>query len=155
MKRQLLALIGGVLLFGTAAVTAQQRTAEDEQGLNNALEIWVRAYNEHDAKALAQEYTEDADVMFPSGEKVKGREAVEKGFAASFSKNPNVRTRLSDVTRTSLTPDIVIEDGTWEESGLSDPSAPTKGYYTSVLVRRNGKWLVVHERGWVASKEAK
>ena len=153
MKRRLLTLAGVVVLVGAAAVIAQQRIAVDKQGLDEALEAWVTAFNKHDAKAIAMEYAEDADVMFPSGEKFKGREAIEKGFADTFAKNPNVRTKLSDVSRMPLSSDIVVEDGTWEESGLTEKDAPTKGHYTTILTKRNGKWLIIHERAWASPRK--
>jgi uncharacterized protein (TIGR02246 family) len=138
-----------VLLFSGSHGARANDTSIDKQALDEALELWVSAFNKHDAQALAKEYTEDAEIMMPTGERIQGRTAIEKSFAENFSKNPNIRSRLSDITRRGLAPDIVVEDGTWEESGHSEPGQPTKGHYTTVLVKRNGKWLAIHERGWV------
>jgi len=58
------------------------------------------------------------------------------------------------VSRKFLTPDIVIEDGKWEETGHKEVGLPKKGFYTAILVKRNGKWLVVHDRGYVPASRA-
>ena len=151
MRRRLLTLACVVVLLAGSRATAQG-TAEDNKSLDESLKAWITAFNKHDAKATAATYADDADLMDPKGERMKGREAIEKGLADFFSKNPNVTARLSDVSRRFLTADILVEDGTWEESGHSEVGRPTKGFYSSILMKRNGKWLVVHERAWVPTK---
>jgi uncharacterized protein (TIGR02246 family) len=132
------------------ASVAQSDKPEETTALDAALQAWAKAYNSHDAEALANEYTEDADLMPPSGERLKGRAAIKKRYVEEFSKHPAIKTRLSDVSRRFLTPEIVVEDGAWEESGGSEGT--TKGRYVAILVKRDGKWIAIHERGWATEQ---
>jgi uncharacterized protein (TIGR02246 family) len=155
MRRHILAILCLAFFFISARAIADTGLAADKKALDGALEAWVAAFNKHDAKALALEYAEDANLMTPTGEVLKGREAIAKFFSELFSKNPNLQTKLSNVARTVLAPEIVVEDGEWEESGHSEAGSPTKGHYTTILVYRNGKWLAIHERGWSIATEDK
>ena len=154
MKRQALKIAGAAVLFAGVLACAAQGTLDDKKTLDEALEVWVTTFNSHDATAVALQYTDDADLMVATGERYKGRAAIEKGFAESFSKNPDVRVKLFEVSRMFLTPDIVIEDGKWEETGHKEFGMPTNGLYTAVLVKQTGNWLVVHYRGYGPVREA-
>ena len=154
MKRQVLMVTGAAVLFAGVFACATQGALEEKKTLDEALEVWATTFDSHNAKALALEYAEDADLMLATGERYKGRAAIENGFVEFFSKNPDVRVKFSDVSRKFLTPDIVIEDGKWEETGHKEVGLPKKGFYTAILVKRNGKWLVVHDRGYVPVSKA-
>ena len=140
---------GAAVLFAGVFACATQGALEEKKTLDEALEVWATTFDSHNAKALALEYAEDADLMVATGERYKGRAAIENGFVEFFSKNPDVRVKFSEVSRKFLTPDIVVEDGKWEETGHKEVGLPKKGFYSAVLVKRNGKWLVVHDRGYV------
>ena len=150
MKRRNMILTGLLFVFTSATLSAAEISAEVKKTLDESLENWVALFNGHDAKSLGKEYTRDAEVIMPTGERLAGRAAIEKGFAETFAKNPHVRIKLSDVSRRLLTPRIVIEDGKWEESGHSEVGLPKNGLYTAILVKRQGRWLSKHEVGFVA-----
>ena len=150
MKRRHVILTGLLFVFTSATLSAAEISAEAKKSLDESLENWVALYNKHDAKSLGKEYTKDAEVIMPTGERLAGRAAIEKDLAETFAKNPNVRSKLSDVSRRLLTPRIVIEDGKWEESGHSEAGLPKNGFYTAILVKRQGKWISKHEIGFVA-----
>ena len=129
--------------------------AEDKQSLDDSLAVWITSFNNHDAAGAAGTYSENTDVMAPDGKRFKGRDAVKKDFVDTFKKNPNIQTKILDVSRRLLAPGVVVEDGVWEETGRSGQSEAAKGRYLSILVRQDGKWLVVHERGWVLQSAEK
>ena len=149
MKRRTLVVPLLLVLSMSVTLIAEQPSPEANQELSEALEVWVTAYNKHDAQAVAREYAEDCDLMTLDGKRLRGRAAIEKDYAEIFSKNPNVKSKFSEVTRRLLAPGVVIEDGVWEESGHSEPGLPKKGHYSSVLAKIQGRWQVVHERSWV------
>ena len=148
MQRRNPTLVGMVLLFISTAAFAGELTATDKKGLDESLEKWITSFNKHDATAVAKTYTEDTDLMGPDGTRFKGRAAVQKYYAEFFSKNPNVKSKISGVSRRVLAPGVIVEDGTWEERGHSEAGQPTKGLYCAILVKKNGEWIVVHERAW-------
>jgi uncharacterized protein (TIGR02246 family) len=67
-----------VSISSLSAVYAQdaKKTADDFASK------WVTTYNAGDAAALASLFTPDAVFNVPSGEVLKGRDAIEKAFAA-------------------------------------------------------------------------
>jgi uncharacterized protein (TIGR02246 family) len=140
-------------LFVGAVAWASQGNPDDVKALDANVEAWVAAFNAHDAKALAATYAEDADSLLSTGERLKGRAAIEKSWAEFFAKNPKVKTKPTVISRRFLKPDVVV-DGEWEEWGHTQEGLPTKGLYTAVLVKQRGTWLALCERGTGVGSEA-
>ena len=68
--------------------------AADETAIRKAVESYVAAFNQGDAKALAAMWSREAVYTNPlSGEQVVGREAVEKQFRIDVLKNTRVQVR--------------------------------------------------------------
>lgn len=151
MRRPIATLAGMAALAAGALAWAGQETSDDAKALDRALEAWTAAHNAHDPKALAALYTEDADGMFPDGRRVKGRAEIETAWAEVFGKNPKVKTSQSVISRRYLKPDVVVEDGRWEDSGHTEEGLPTRGVYIAVLVKQGGNWLLACDRGIVPS----
>jgi len=147
--------IGFALLSLGALTWASQGPADDVKGLDSTFNAWLDAFNKHDAKGLAALYAEDADVVLPSGTRLKGRAAVEKGTAEYFKNNPNVKTKNSVISRRFLKPDVAVEDGQWEDSGLTEVGLPTKGLYATLLAKLQGRWLLVCDRPMVPHAQKK
>jgi uncharacterized protein (TIGR02246 family) len=122
--------------------------AKGQQALDEALERWVSAFNKHDVETLGAEYAKDANALSFDGTVLTSRSKIMRDKAAYFESHPEVQIRLSNVQRKVVQPGVVIEDGTWDEWGHSDPKMPTHGRYSSVMVERDGRWQIVHERGW-------
>src|SRR3954465_936732 len=153
MRRNAFILVGVTVLFAGAAAGAFQETSGDTKALDEALEAYQAAFNAHDAKAVAALYTEDADLVLPDGKRLKGRAIIEKALAEQFAQNPKVTGKSALTSRRFIKPDVVAEDGRWEESGYAREGFSPKGLYTFVLVKQGGKWLVVCERAWVPVTE--
>lgn len=154
MRRHAVLLTGVAVMFAGALVWAGQGTADDAKDLDESLEAYVAGFNAHDAKAVAALYTEDADVVLPTGGRQKGRAAIEKGLAEDFAANPGLKITLSVASRRFIKPDVVMEDGTWKESGLTRQGLATQGLYAAVLVKQRETWLILCERGMVPVNEA-
>ena len=67
-------------------------------------------------------------------------------MAEFFAANPEVKLKLTVISRRFIKPDVLVEDGRWEESGHTQKGLPTEGLYTTVLVKQDGKWLSVCDR---------
>jgi len=150
MKPRHVILNAFLFLATCTTLSAAEITEEVKKSLDASLENWVTLYNQHDAKSLGKEYTRDAEVIMPTGERLTGRAAIERDLTETFAKNPNVRIKISNVSRRLLTPRIVIEEGKWEESGHSEAGLPKQGMYTAILVKRKDRWISKHEIGFVA-----
>ena len=108
----------------------------------------MAAFNKGDIKAMAATYAPDADFLSAAGKRVKGRAELEKYFAKGFAENKGLKLKHSDSSIRFLKPDVAIDVGTWEITGRLGGKA-AKGFYTAVWMKRDGKWVVVHDRPMV------
>ena len=120
--------------------------AEDEKAIRKAAEAFVKAFNAGDAKAVAALWAPDGDFMDVRGQVFRGRDTIEKIFAAHFA---TARGSKIDITIDSirfLGTDTAIEKGT-SHARPAAGGAATASRFTAVRVKRDGKWLLesVHE----------
>jgi uncharacterized protein (TIGR02246 family) len=134
-----------------AKLEAKQAPAPDRNALNNQRAVLGDAFNRGDAKTWASVYADDADFIHESGDVLRGPAEIEKGFAKGFADNPGLRVNAVLTEERFLTPEIVLEDGTWRVTGARDDRA-TEGRWTAVWMFRDGKWRVVSHRGWIPWK---
>ena len=148
MKWLALSLLLTILNVSVCLSQEAAEKARINQELDAALAGWSKAFNARDAAAVAKFYTENADVISPENVHLQGRKALQKHQEKQSKSEPDMRTRISDVVRNILSPTTVIETGIWELEGVRDASRARRGRYTCTLIKQNGKWLAVHERGW-------
>src|SRR5947208_3413473 len=68
-----------------AAAGARTVRPEDEKALKALVEAFLKAYNAGDAKTLADQFTEDAEVIDVDGTRHEGRSLIEQMFQQTFS----------------------------------------------------------------------
>jgi uncharacterized protein (TIGR02246 family) len=138
-----------VVLLGAAqgSVANDRADPADEQALQEFNKAFVAAYNRGDIKAVAASYAPDADFLTAEGKMVKGRAEIEKYFARAFAETKGLRIKHSHSSIRFLKPDVAIDNGNWEITGR--PKGKVKGRYTAVLVKHDGKWLIVCDRPMV------
>ncbi len=119
---------------------------EDVKALGALVRAFTDAYNKGDVKAVAELFTEDAEVTEESGATVRGREAVARLFAGAFEEAPKATIELFPESLRFLGKDAARETG---RSRINPPGggAPDRARYTVLYVRRGGRWLQdsVHE----------
>jgi uncharacterized protein (TIGR02246 family) len=109
---------------------------------------FIRAWNAHDMKALADLFTEDADFVNVAGMWWKGRAQIlamhERSHANKFKTTTLVET---NTTVRMLGPDVAVIHFEWELSGELDPDgkrAMTRhGIMQIVAVKQAGGWRIV------------
>jgi uncharacterized protein (TIGR02246 family) len=115
--------------------------AADETAIRKAVESYVAAFNQGDAKALAAMWSREAVYTNPlSGEQVVGREAVEKQFAGIFAEAKGAKLEAKTESVQFVSPNVAVEHGTAKVT-RSD-QAPEESDYTAVYVKREGQWLL-------------
>jgi len=139
-----------LLANSTFAQTAKINKAEVDA---DAM-AWQDAFNAHDAKVLSMQFAKDADVHYYPDPPLKGRAEIVKWYTEFFAKNPKAKTKITPVSRRMLTPTLIVEDGMYQDSGLSGEAKSVKGYYTTILRKTDSGWTNVHDRSWPA-KDAK
>ena len=105
------------------------------------------AWNRHDAKAFANLFAEDGDVVNVVGWWWKGRPEIEKKLteAHAFIFRESTLTD-NEVHVRFLTPQIAVLHVRWSLVGHRNPDGtpgqPRKGVETHVLQKQTSKWLI-------------
>lgn len=112
---------------------------------------FVKAYSEGDAKAVAEQFTEDAEYVDQDGNEFEGRRQIEETLTKFFKDNPGSKLELSVESVRQVAPGVMIEDGA---SVVNRPSrAPERSRYTAVHVKVDGKWLVASARDYAIKSQ--
>ena len=124
-----------------AAPAAADARDADRAAVREAFAGFVKAFESRDAKALAGHWTTEGEYENAEGVTVRGREALEKGFAAFFDRTPEVKAEVHPEALRFLGRDSAIEDGTVDvRRGAAEPS--TRARYNALFLREDGKWLL-------------
>jgi uncharacterized protein (TIGR02246 family) len=126
---------------GAPAAKSSELGAETEP-IRQALQAYVGAFNKHDAKAIAAlwmprgVYTDRS-----TGERVEGRDALEKDFAATFKEKPSVQLTATLERVRFIRPDVASAEGTAVESAKGDEGRGNKTAFSAIFVRQDAQWL--------------
>lgn len=148
--KRLILTVGVLILLALAqgSVAGGKADAADEKALQEQNEAFVAAFNRGDLKAVTEAYAPDADFLSAQGQRLKGRDALEKYFAKGFAESKGLKLEHSDRSVRFLKSDVAVADGTWEITGRPDGN-PARGHYTAILMKRDGRWLIVYDRPMV------
>lgn len=151
MKSSLRSVLPALLLLAVAVVLARPGStpsfAQQPGGANTSdlaairarAESYEKAYNKHDAAAVAEHWSEDAVYVREDGERVKGRAAIQKVFEQIFADDNQVQIAVTITDLRLITDNVAVEDGKVEVAG----EGPTlESTYTAVNVKKNGVWYV-------------
>jgi uncharacterized protein (TIGR02246 family) len=135
--------VGTLIAWSLAsAIGAQEdRQAADEAAIRKAVDAYVTAFNQADAKALAALWAPDAVYINPrSGEQVIGREAIESQFTAIFANAKNTKLEATTVSIGFVSPNVAIENGVARV--ISPGATVEESQYSAVYTKRDGHWLL-------------
>jgi uncharacterized protein (TIGR02246 family) len=129
----------------TADATPEQARTEDEKAVRLAAETFARAYNAHDAKAIAAQFMVDGQIVDDEGQATQGRQGIEALFAQEFKDHPKTHVELATASIHCIGPDLAIENGI---STITEaPDAPAqRNPYTVTYSKHEGKWLTASAR---------
>jgi uncharacterized protein (TIGR02246 family) len=128
-----LAMVLGWFLFAAVPVLAQDRTTIEK--LN---ETWTAAFNKGDAAAIAGMYTEDAYLLPPGGEMVKGRAGIGAFWRQAAQQMSDAKLTTLDVL--PLGPGAAREIGTVTLKTKNQPSQQITGKYVVVWLKVGADW---------------
>ena len=125
-------------------VTADEPTsadAADRAAIQKSIESYVAAFNARSAKKMAAHWSPDGVYTSRvSGERITGRDALEKDFARLFDQVQDAKLEVSRVSIDFISPNVALEKGT--ATVLQPDSSPEVSNYSVVHVKRDGKWLI-------------
>jgi uncharacterized protein (TIGR02246 family) len=135
-----------VLLLAVTSLSASQ--AEDERAIRDIQGRWDDAWNRHDVRALSSLVAEDVRFVNVAGVVLTGRGEFEA--LQSRTHAMQFKESVRSVTGTDikfLTSDIAVAHVRWGMRGDKDadgtPRQPRHGVMMQVLMKRDGKWVVV------------
>ena len=138
-----LTVLAAALALG--ALAPAQDAATDDEAIDALGASFKEAWNGRDAEALGQTYTEDADEINEMGRTFSGRQAILENIATGWEMmGEAARLDFAVTNRRFITPELAVEDGTWEITGLPEMelAPPSEGLYTVYLVKQEGQWAV-------------
>ncbi len=136
---------------GQQAATAAQPAAADqadhqeEQAIRREVETFTKAYNAHDAKAVAEVFIPGGEIVNEDGETAQGREAIQQTFAAVFQQQPKSQINVAIQSIRLLSPTLAMEDGTSTVTGEPGEAAE-HNRYLAVHVKQDGRWQMASAR---------
>jgi uncharacterized protein (TIGR02246 family) len=134
MKRLVTALFVIATLSFCLIATGHAGTNEDQ--VNAAYQAWNAAFNKGDAKAVAGFYSDDALVLPPSHEVIKGPAAIEKFFAGLFANG--VTDHTLDIIEVTGKDELLVSAAKWAAKGKDSKGQPTTfgGVATHVFAKQ-------------------
>jgi uncharacterized protein (TIGR02246 family) len=136
----------------TSSAPAAPAVRAEEKPIRDLIDAFAKAYSAPDLNALAACFTDDANVVDSAGEGTRGKVAVVQMYASALEDNPDLKLEPKVQEVQFLTPDVVrVEGQTRLSTDAGDASEFTRS--SSLLVKRDGKWLIAEIREYPAPVE--
>lgn len=119
--------------------------ATELDGLKASAAAFEKAFNAGNAKAIAIQFTENAEVVDEDGNVIEGRAKIQERFATLFKEFPKARIAVELTSLRQLSPDVAVEDGV-STTTLSADEPASRSPYSLVHLKRDGKWLIASVR---------
>jgi uncharacterized protein (TIGR02246 family) len=134
--------LAALAIHGTASsAQSAPEPSEDESAIKSAIEAYAEAFNQHDTKGLAAQWSPEAVyINHVTGEQVVGQAAIAEQFAGIFAAQPKLRIDVRSESIQFLSPNVAVEHGS--ATLLADQADPEQFDYSAVYVKRDGKWLL-------------
>ena len=123
--------------------------ATELDGLKASAAAFEKAFNSGNAKAIAAQFTENAEIIDEDGDVVQGRSKIEARFAELFKEFTKAQIAVELTSLRQLSPDVAVEDG-FSATTLSPEEPGSRSPYTLVHLKRDGKWLIASVRDFPA-----
>jgi uncharacterized protein (TIGR02246 family) len=146
-QRFTLATLGVALLCAHAACAQPAKNPEEDVLLKRA-EAFVATFNKGDAKALADFFTIDGDIVDLEGQHIKGRKAIEALYQHYFAATKGAKLFIHITSVRVVRPELAVEDGLTEVVRPDGP--PSAARYTVMYVKQDGQWYLASVREAIA-----
>jgi uncharacterized protein (TIGR02246 family) len=135
-----------------AQTAAAPATSAQEKPIRDLVAAFAKAYSTPDAKALGAFFTDEANVIDSAGETTRGKPAIVEMYASSFEENGRLSLEPKVEEILFITPDVARVEG---QTRLSTQTGDATDFtrFSSLVVNRNGKWLVAELREYPAPVE--
>lgn len=133
--------VPAIVIAWMTALSAAQPTA----GAAALVDAFVHAWNTHDGSAFGLLYADDADWVMVSGERLKGRTAMEQALAKEHRSWAGTTTlRAADVSVRELDPQRAVVMFRWEIVSDAQPDGrPYRGNTVLIVEKAREVWVIV------------
>lgn len=142
--KQILTCLLTVAVATQATLSWAQQPSEPpaaDAPIKKAVAAYVEAFNKHDAKALADQWSPDAVYINRiTGEEVVGQKAIAEQFTAIFKDRPDLKIEVSTKSIQFVSPNVAVEQGTAKL--IAAKAEPEEFEYSAVYVKRDANWLL-------------
>src|SRR5262249_54904657 len=141
-----------VALMASLGVAARGAGAQDDAAIREVVQKYVNAREARDPAAIGALFTADADQLVSDGMWRKGRDELVRGMLESSKRTGGRRTIRVEAVRL-LGPDVVLVDGRYTQSGLSD--GKDRQLWTTILLQRGPSgWQIAAIRNMLPTPAA-
>jgi uncharacterized protein (TIGR02246 family) len=139
--------LASVLIAPAAALTDDQNANEAASAAIRAnVDAFVKAYNAGDAKAIADLFTPEGQLIDENDKTTQGRKAIQHAFASVFALSPQGRVEVTVASIRFFGSALAIETGSTKVVA-SPGDDPDVTHYTVVHTKSlDGKWLMTFAR---------
>ena len=152
MQRLLCAVSIAVFLITTGIGLAEDaKTAEQksEQDIRKLLTEMEENFNRRDAKGLAACWTPHGDFVGQNGERVEGRDNIEKGFRESFAARKDSKLQILVLSLRVIGEGFALVDAIAAVKPQATTTAGEPAFHL-VLVKRDDRWLIESARDTIS-----
>lgn len=153
-KKCIVAVTALTLVFGVRYMTVQGKATlgadreADKQAIDKLIKEQIQAFNNRDAAAIGANWTTDGEYMRNDGDPVRGRDAIQKGYAEFFKtlkSKPTVEVQTDNLRFPSA--DTAVSEVTLR---LKNEQGDLIGsnWRNTLLVREDGQWKVAMVKEW-------
>tara|TARA_R110002096_G_scaffold84777_3_gene195525 strand:- start:868 stop:1788 length:921 start_codon:yes stop_codon:yes gene_type:complete len=134
-----------ILLCFSNSLTAQDITDTDLSKLKSTAQTFVDAFNEGDAKAVADLFVSDGEIVLVSGDLLIGRDNLLEHYTEVFSAEERPQAALETTSIRFIASQLASADGTFH---LTHPNGEISSHhFTSVHIKQeDGNWLYASVR---------
>ena len=132
---------------GEKKAVSTQVSASDEselESLRKQSQVFVSAFNKHDAKAVAECWTVTGEFIDDSGRRWAGREEIEKAYAEVFANGPQAEIQIAIESLRLLSKDTAIEEG--RSVVVPGPKGTGVSKYSAIHIKVGEQWLMASVR---------
>ena len=120
----------------------------DQDAVRAAVKDFIKVFDKGEAKGLAALFTEEGEYVANDGATLRGRAAMEDGYAQFFTKNPDMKLDVNVDSVRFVSQDNAVVEGSARSYKAGKPEDPTLSRISALYVREKGAWLLAMLREW-------
>ncbi len=115
-----------------------QARQADQDAVRAAVKDFIKVFEKGDAKGLAAQFTAEGEYVANDGATLRGRAAMEDGYAQFFKKNPDLKLEVTVDSVRFVSRDDAVVEGSARSYRAGKPEDPTLSRISALVRPREG-----------------